>query len=199
MKKIVILLLGLIFLTGCSAVRIDTNSIDNIVDVVLSKNNTLYNRVGRGYKYYKPRGVSYIDTLDLNDVLYSNGDYYYLYIDAVGYYYKAKFDIKEDKNSYYFKKIKINNKEGYLKIIEKKDGYHIEFVYNYAKIEAVVNEDRIEDVVLNSSYILSTVKFNDKIIGLMLDDEYFTNKEERYTLFDQKEENNNFLEYVEEQ
>lgn len=199
MKKIVILLLGLIFLTGCSAVRIDTNSIDNIVDVVLSKNNTLYNRVGRGYKYYKPRGVSYIDTLDLNDVLYSNGDYYYLYIDAVGYYYKAKLDIKEDKNSYYFKKIKINNKEGYLKIIEKKDGYHIEFVYNYAKIEAVVNEDRIEDVVLNSSYILSTVKFNDKIIGLMLDDEYFTNKEERYTLFDQKEENNNFLEYVEEQ
>lgn len=199
MKKIFILLFGLFIMTGCSVVRIDTNSIDNIVDVVLSKNNTLYNRIGRGYKYYKPRGVSYIDTLDLNDVLYSNGDYYYLYIDAIGYYYKAKIDIKENKDAYYFKKIKLKDKEGYLEITKQSNGYHIEFVYNYAKIETVVDEDKIDEVVLNSSYILSTVKFNDNIIGLMLDDEYFTNKEERYTLFEQKEENNNFLEYIEEQ
>ena len=199
MKKIFILLFGLFIMTGCSAVRIDTNSIDNIVDVVLSKNNTLYNRIGRGYKYYKPRGVSYIDTLDLNDVLYSNGDYYYLYIDAIGYYYKAKIDIKENKDAYYFKKIKLKDKEGYLEITKQSNGYHIEIMYNYAKIETVVDEDKIDEVVLNSSYILSTVKFNDNIIGLMLDDEYFTNKEERYTLFEQKEENNNFLEYIEEQ
>lgn len=200
MKKVLILLLGLFVLTGCSAVRIDTSSIDNIVDVVLSKNNTLYNRVGRGYKYYKPRGVSYIDTLDLNDILYSNGDYYYLYIDAVGYYYKAELDIRENEDAYYFRKIETKKgKIGYLEILEEKGEYHIKFVYNYAKIEAIVDKDKIEEVVLNSSYILSTVKFNDNIIELMLDEEYFTNKEEKYDLFEQKEENNNFLEYVEEQ
>lgn len=199
MKKVLILLLSVFILTGCSAVRINTNSIDNIVDVVLSKNNILYNRVGRGYKYYKPRGVTYIDTMDLNDVLYSNGDYYYLYIDAVGYYYKSKLVIEENKDAYYFKKFKSKKKEGYLEILEKKDGYHITFVYNYAKIEAVVDKDKINEVILNSSYILSTVKFNDNIIELMLDEEYFTNKEEKYELFKQKEENTNFLEYVEEQ
>ena len=198
MKKIVLLLLVGLSLTGCTAVRINTKDIDNTINVILSKNNTLYNRVGKGYKYYVPRGVSYIDTVEFNDKLYSNGDYYYLYIDAVGYYYKAKIDIKEDKNSYYFKKIKINNKEGYLKIIEKKDGYHIEFVYNYAKIEAVVNEDRIEDVVLNATYILSTVKFNPEVIKLMLDDEFFTNKEEKYDIFESESEDNNFLNYTDD-
>lgn len=200
MKKVFVLLLGLFILTGCSAVRIDTSNVDNIVEVVLSKNNTLYNRVGRGYKYYKPRGVSYIDTLDLNDVLYSNGDYYYLYIDAVGYYYKKSLDIEEPKDAYYFKKIETKkDKTGYLQILEQKNEYYIKFVYNYAKIEAVVDKDKIEEVVLNASYILSTVKFNDNIIELMLDEEYFTNKEEKYDLFEQTEENNNFLEYVEEQ
>ena len=52
MKKITILLIGIILLTGCTAVRINTNSIDNIINVVLSKNNKLYNRIGKGYKYY---------------------------------------------------------------------------------------------------------------------------------------------------
>ena len=50
MKKIAILLFTLLLFTGCTVVRIDTKSIDNIVNVVLSKNNTLYNRVGKGYK-----------------------------------------------------------------------------------------------------------------------------------------------------
>ena len=36
--------------------------------------------------------------------------------------------------------------------------YLINFVYNYAKIEAMVEEDDINEVILNASYILSTVK-----------------------------------------
>lgn len=103
MKKIFIVII-LLFATGCTAVRIDTDSIDNITNVVLSKNNKLYNRVGKGYKYYKPRGVSYIDTRELNDILYSNGNYYYLYIDAVSYYYKTEIKYKEKEDVYYSKK-----------------------------------------------------------------------------------------------
>ena len=180
MKKITILLLTLILITGCTAVRIDTKSIDNILSVVLSKNNTLYNRVGKGYKYYVPRGVTYIDTSDLNDKLYSNGNYYYLYIDAVSYYYKKTVEYEENPNAYYSKKIE---GQGYLEINQINNKYHIEFVYNYAKIEAIVSKRDIEKVVLDSSYILSTVKFNDNIIALMLKDDYFTNKEEKYEKF----------------
>ena len=39
MKKIILLALVTLILTGCTIVRIDTTSIDNIVDVILSKEN----------------------------------------------------------------------------------------------------------------------------------------------------------------
>jgi len=198
MKKILIIIM-LLLTTGCTVVRIDTSNIDNIKNVILSKDNKLYNRVGKGYKYYKPRGVSYIDTNELNDILYSDGNYYYLYIDAVSYYYKQDIKYKE-KDTYYSKKID-GEKKGYLQISKKDNKYHIEFMYNYAKIEALVNKEDINKVVLDATYILSTVKFNDNIIKLMLDDDYFTNKEEQYDEFKIKEEeiNNNFLQYNDEE
>ena len=85
MKRLISLMILLILVTGCTAVRIDTSNVDNIIEVVLSKDNALYNHIGKGYKYYIPRGVTYIDTIDFNDKLYSEGDYYYLYIDAYIY------------------------------------------------------------------------------------------------------------------
>ena len=105
-------------------VRIDTNSIDNTVNVVLSKDNELYNRVGKGYKYYVPRGVNYIDTTDLNEKLYSDGNYYYLYVDAISYYYQKEFSYTEKEDAYYSRLIEQNGKKGYLEIQE---GIHLCF------------------------------------------------------------------------
>ncbi len=195
MKKLFLIVLCLILFTGCTIVRIDTDSIDNIIDVVLSKNNKLYNRVGKGYKYYVPRGMNYIDTTELNDKLYSNGYYYYLYIDVISYYNKIDFNYEENKDAYYSRYININDKVGYLEINKINDRYLIEYMYNYAKIEALVYEEDINDVVLNSTYILSTIKFNKNVIKLMLNDEYFINKEERYDIFTSKAEATDSLEY----
>ena len=182
-------------LKNFTVVRIDTNSIDNIIDVVLSKDNKLYNRVGKGYKYYVPRGMNYIDTTELNDKLYSNGYYYYLYIDVISYYNKIAFNYKENPNAYFSREININDKKGYLEINKIDNRYLIEFMYNYAKIEAFVSEEDINDVILNSTYILSTIKFNKNVIKLMLKDEYFVNKEEQYDIFTSKVESTNNLEY----
>lgn len=157
MKKLIIMFLSVFLLTGCTAVRINTDKIDTIINVVLSKDNTLYNTIGKGYKYYKPRGVTYIDTNEFNEKLYSNGNYYYLYVDINSYYYKKEFEYKENNESFYSKYIDINDKYGYLEINEYKGKYLIEFMYNYAKIEAVVNKENINEVVLNASYILSTI------------------------------------------
>lgn len=198
MKKIVILLLVTFVLTGCTVVRIDTDDIDNTINVVLSKNNKLYNQVGKGYKYYVPRGVSYIDTVEFNDKLYSNGDYYYLYIDAISYYYQKEIEFNERNDIYYSRKFNINDKSGYLEIEEYGEKYLINFFYNYAKIQALVDKEDINRTILNASYILSTVKFNHEVIKLMLDDEFFTNKEETYDIFESTTESNNFLEYVDE-
>ena len=186
MKKLIIMLLSVFLLTGCTVVRINTDKIDTIINVVLSKDNTLYNTIGKGYKYYKPRGVTYIDTNEFNEKLYSNGNYYYLYVDINSYYYKKEFEYKENNESFYSKYIDINDKYGYLEINEYKGKYLIEFMYNYAKIEAVVNKENINEVVLNASYILSTIKYNSNVIKIMLNEDYFTNKEERYDIFTPK-------------
>src|SRR5574344_1694985 len=126
MKKLAILFVVLL-LTGCTVVRIDTTNVDNILNVVLLKEDktNIYNRIGKGYKYYIPRGVTYIDTNDLNDKLYSNGVYYYLYIDAISYFYKSDIKYEIDDSAYYYKKI---SDKGYIKITEEKNKYRILFV-----------------------------------------------------------------------
>lgn len=193
MKKIVVIMC-ILFLTGCSIVRIDTKSIDNTIDVILSKNNTLYNQVGKGYKYYVPRGVTYIESDDFNDKLYCNGNYYYLYIDAVSYYNRIKTNFKEDKKLYYYKKISKEDfkYEGYIKIEKINNLYQIEFVYNYAIFETIVDKENLNQTVLNASYILSTIKFNKKNVELSLNENYFTNKEEKYNSFSNENKTTKF-------
>jgi len=198
MKKAIILCVLAVILTGCTVVRIDTTSIDNITNVVLSKSNTLYNHVGRGYKYYVPRGVTYIDSTGSNDKLYSNGVYYYLYLDEISYYYKKAINYKPDSSKYYSKKIINDKKVGYLEITQKDGLYLIEFVYNYAKMEAVVSKKDINDVILNSSYILSTIKYNSNIIKLSLNEDFLKNKEETYSKYTRNsDDDNSFLKYEE--
>lgn len=189
MRKVVIMFFILLTLTGCSIVRINTNNIDTIIDVILSRNNNLYNRVGRGYKYYVPRGVTYIDTDENNDKLYSKGIYYYLYVDIVSYYNKIDMDYEEKKNIYYSRKLSKNDgfsSDGYLEITVKDNLYYVVFVYNYAKIETIVSNHELNDAILNSAYMLSTIQFNSDVIGLMLDSEKLNNREEKYEIFENK-------------
>ena len=197
MKKIIVILL--LFVTGCSVVRIDTNNIDNIVKVVLSKNNTLYNQIGQGYKYYIPRGVSYIESNELNDTLYFNGIYYYLYIDVISYYFNKDINYEENDSSFYSKKINNKHGKGYLEINEKNDMYYVEFFYNYAKIEAIVNYENLNDTVLNASYILSTIKYNTNTIELMLNDDYFTNRAGKYNEYSSNEDSDKFQIMIDEE
>ena len=191
MKRIVLVVLTILLLTGCTIVRINTDNIDTIVEIILSKDNNLYNRVGRGYKYYIPRGVTYIDTDETNEKLYSNGNYYYLYIDIVSYYQKIAEKYSDEENIYYSRKFTKEegfSSNGYLKITKKEKLYYIDFVYNYATIETVVDKDDINNAVLNSAYILSTIQFNKDVIDLMIDSEKIGNREEKYEVFKNKEE-----------
>ncbi len=191
MKK-VILIICLLLVSGCSIVRIDTSSIDNIVSIVLSKENNLYNQIGKGYKYYIPRGVSYISTSDYNDTLYSDGIYYYLYVDIVSYYYNKEVTYTENPDSYYSKIFNIDSKKAYLEINKENSKYLIEFWYNYSKIEAICDLEDINDIVLNASYILSTVKFNNNVIKTVLDDTFLV-ADEKYDMFESKKQTDDFL------
>ena len=92
----------------------------------------------------------------------------------------------------------VNKRPGYLEITEKNGLYLIEFVYNYAKIETMVPEKEIKKSVLNSSYILSTIKYNPNIVKLSLNEDFLKNKEEAYQKYTQKnKDENSFLKHEE--
>lgn len=199
MKRIIMLICLLTLVSGCTVVRIDTTDIDNTISIILSKENKLYNHVGKGYKYYVPRGVTYIDTDEYNDKLYSDGDYYYLYIDAVSYYYQVPMVYDENKDAYYSKKLNIDGKNGYVEITKQKNNkYLINFVYNYARIETVVDKDKINTAILNCSYILSTIKFNYNVVKLMLDEDYLTKMEEKYDKFEPRKNVSTHIDFIDE-
>ena len=51
---------------------------------------------------------------------------------------------------------------------------------------------------MNATYILSTIKYNDDVIKLILDEDYFTKKEEQYDIFTSTNNSTSFeLEYEE--
>ena len=109
------LILTLLLLTGCTVTKMDSKNHEEVVDKILNIN--LYNKIGKGYKYYAPRGVVRVDANTYNDVLKRNDITYYLYVDIVSYYYKNNLNYKIDENAYYSKKLKHGKKAGYVEIL----------------------------------------------------------------------------------
>lgn len=200
MKKIIILLSILsIFITGCSISKVNSDSIDNIIETVLKKNSKLKNVHFEGYSYYVPKGLTFLDKNEYNATLKDQyGNYYYLYVDVVSKYHKTKEKYKVNKNAYYSKAIQSKNKFGYLEINQIEDKYFIEAMYNYVKIEAYVDEPHLQDVLIDISTVLSSVKYNYKVLDTIIGENILNYKEENYNIFETKKNNTDFLDYVKE-
>ena len=198
MKKTILLLIILIMLSGCSITRIDNYNHEQIVDYVLSLDIKNYNMIGKGYKYYAPKGVVRVKANEYNDVLRKNNNIYYLYVDVISYFYKTKEEYKVNNDAFYSAIINKDDKSGYIEITEKESKLYVKMMYNYAKIEAYVETNELEDALLDMSYILKSVKFNDTLLTKMYKEGKYNSKDEVYKLFQNKEKEGNFLEYVEE-
>lgn len=198
MKKLMLLFLSLFIITGCSVKKIDINDINNTVETIIKNNENLVNSATKGYKYYIPKGVSLVSSSDFNEILYYNGDHYYLYADIVSYYNKVEIDYEENKDAYYSKKLDINGKKGYIEITKKEDYYFIEAMYNYAKVETYVKEKNINKSLVNISYILTSIKFNDAVTEIVLGISDIETKEEKLNIFVPKRETGSFLDYIDE-
>jgi hypothetical protein len=71
-------------------------------------------------------------------------------------------------------------------------------MYNYAKIEVIVDKDDINKAVTNSLIVLSTIKYNKDIIKNMMDEDILSFNEETFSIFNTNGKDSNFLEYVQE-
>ena len=199
MKKVFLLLVSLVLLSGCTITRMDTKTYDEVIDKVLSLNIKLSNKVGKGYKYYAPRGVVRVDANTYNDVLKRDSTTYYLYVDVVSYYNRVIENYTEDEKAVYSKKINYEDKYGYIEINKWKNGkYLLEIMYNYAKIEVIVDEENIKSAITNAMVVLSSVKYNNNILESIVGENVLATKEIEFNIFETKKNESNFLKVSEE-
>lgn len=198
MKKVILTLFIIVFLSGCmQTTEFKSNDVDNVLNKLLKEKTALVNNSSNGYKYYLPFGVELVNSSDYNEELYSHGDYYYLYIDLVNYYYNENIDYVPNEELFYSKKIIYNNISGYLEIEELTNSYKIDFVYNHSKIEAFVRKENLKRAIINMCYILNSIKFNKNLSSLEIGDTNEQFNEEVFGFYTPKKIGN-FIEYIEE-
>ncbi|HHT38596.1 MAG TPA: hypothetical protein GXZ95_04195 [Mollicutes bacterium] len=198
-RNFVLLLVSLIFLTGCTIEQQNIKDIDKMVATILGKKLNLYNQISNGYKYYLPRGLRVIDNTSYNEKIYSKGNTYYLYVDVVSYQFKRDLTYDENDKAYLSKKLNYNKNKGYLEITKTNNNlYFVEMMYNYGKIEALVPKNDIPETVINASYILGSLTFNDRVIKILFEEGTNEFVEKPFELFKPKRKEGNFLDYDKE-
>ena len=198
MKKVIKLTLLLLLLVGCSINRVDFDSFDSIINTVLYQDTNLYNVSFDGYKFYLPRSATVEEKREYNLEIKDQNTLYYLYISPVEYYYKTANQHQVSENIFYSKNLVYKDYNGFVDIEKIDNKYFLEVMYNYAKIEAYVEEGSLYDTFSNMCYILSTIKFNDSVINYKLSNHEFDSTTEEFSIFKSQKAEDNFLKYVEE-
>jgi len=199
MKKIIVLLsVILLLMTGCTVTTLSSVDVGSNIKVLLSEKAKLYNVYFDGYKYYVPKGLRFLDKEDYNAKFVDRyGNKYFLYVDAISYFHEVENTYEENETSHYSRKLDYNNKSGYIQIDKQKDGnYIINFMFNYAKMEAYVSERDLVFAIDNMCYVLRSVKFNKKVLESLIGENILSYQEETFNLFDTDSSNDNFLDVV---
>ena len=187
----------IVLLTGCTVKSLDNISYKSVATDIIDLNVKYYNTIGNGYKYFKPKGVVRTYSKNYNDVLKRENINYYLYVDVVSYYYKEKQSYKKDNSVFYYDNLSKNGKQGYI-TVKKTDNKNmlVTLYYNYSKIQSSVTKDDLKQVILDMSYIVSSMNFNDSLLKKMYEKGELSSKDEVFKLFDNKNKEGNFLEYI---
>lgn len=196
-RKVILLVIMALIMTGCT--KID-NNIDNIVSTTIMGDIDRVNTVSTGYELYIPMGVIQLVDNEYNQKLKIKDTHVYLYVDTVSYYYKNSLNYKVDGTyNYYYKEINYNNKSGYVGVNRLDDGsFFVEIVYNYAKIEFYSEERNMPIILANSLIMLNSVKYNDNLIKMELDNATNDGREVSYELDKPDGSESTFSQYLQE-
>ena len=190
MKKILIIIC-LLFITGCSDIR--KQSYDDIINNIATRANK-DNVYRTGYNYYLPRGMRVSDSTLYNESITDARYKYYLYVDIVSYYKKVTKDYTINSNALVSKKLEYDGKFGYVEVnLLKNDKYLVEIMYNYAKIEVIVDKSNLNEAMLSIINILKSVEYNDSIIANLMGDDVLNFSEEEFNIFNTKGSESNYL------
>ncbi|MEG1457628.1 MAG: hypothetical protein RSC57_03435, partial [Bacilli bacterium] len=71
-------------------------------------------------------------------------------------------------------------------------------IYNYAKIETIVDKKDVKNAFINICYILSSINYNDKVLETLVGENVLNYKEEHMNIFKPKREESEFLQIYKE-
>ncbi len=196
MKKLILLVVVLLITTGCE--NINSLSLDEVVTVATENKMEIYDQHRQGFKYYVPRGMRVTSYEGYNEILTDSTYTYYLYLDVIGFMNKTITDYEIDESVYYSNTIDFHDKFGYIEIKNiEEEKYLVEIIYNYAKIEVLVNKIDINSVVFNGLNILSSISYNEIMLSNLIGENVFNYTETEFKIFE-PEEDSNYLQHKEE-
>lgn len=198
MKKIIVLLsIVLLSITGCSIRKLDDKNIDKNIHILLSEKVDMTNVNFEGYNYYVPIGLKFLTKEDYNAVLKDRfGNKYYLYVDVIAYYHDIENTYEVNDESYYSKKLDYRKKTGFIEVNEVDGKYYIEYVFNYGRIQALIDKDDLVRVINNMSYILRSIEYNDEVLESLVGENILSYAEETFSLFETEATQEDFLDVV---
>lgn len=195
MKKFVVLVGMILILCGCTNIK--NENFNDIISSVVTSKYKIYNEYRSGYKYYVPNSMTSVDTNDFNEKIASSKYNYFLYVDAISYYNRVINDYKRDDGAYYSNPITYEDKYGYLEINRQDNKkYLVEIMYNYAKIEVMVEECDLKEAVSNAIIILSSINYNNEVLENLIGDNALDYNEEVFDIFKAKKKGSNFLDVI---
>ena len=196
-KKIAILMMTIFLLCGCTSIQ--DSSYEDILDMAASNYMTAKNTYRSGYKYYLPKGIRVLSQRGSNEIL-SEGSYiYYMYVDYVSYYNKIEESYKEKEDVVYSKPLRQKEKFGYIEIKNTSNGkYFIEIMYNYAKIEVIVDKSEVEKTLAYSMSILSSIEYQENALKSLMGEDVLSTSEVEHNIFETAKTESDYLQIVEE-
>ena len=166
----------------------------------MTNNKLSTNTVSTGYELYIPTGVKQVVDSQYNQKFKIKNRYIYLYVDTVSYFYKNMLNYKKVSDyNYYYKELNYNGKEGYIGINKlENDLYFCEIIYNYTKVEFYASIDDLSFIVANSLIMQKSIKYNDSLIKMELENNVGDSREVTYELDGPKDNKSMFSDFLQE-
>jgi len=196
-KKFISFIVIILLLTGCTKI---TDNLDEVINSIMANDSSYTNTVSTGYELFIPSGVKQVVDSEYNQKFKIKNRYVYLYVDTISYYYKNSLNYKSDENyNYYYKELLLNGKTGYIGVSKIEENlFFTEIVYNYSKVEFYSDLDELSLIVADALIIQKSIKYNDNLIGLELNNNINDGREIKYELDSPKDVESTFSDYLQE-
>lgn len=199
MKKIIILFLAVFLVSGCTSIQ--DNSFEKLLDEVANSELKIYNTYRKGYKYYLPANMYVANSRDYNEFIKNKFNTFYMYIDLISYLSETPLEYVYNGDPYYFSYLSSGDKSGYIVIkITQDKKYLVEIVYNYAKIEVIVEESQLNPSISEAMTILASLEYNDSFLRSLSEESLLSYREETVDIFKKGDttDSNKLLQYIED-